>query len=174
MGSLWVSLWDGCPYGVPMGSLYGVTHWVPLSPPSWGQWLPAQAWAVPMGSLWVSLWGPHGVSLWSHSLGSPLPPSWGQWLPAQGCPRSSRIISFRLRVEPSRGLWDDTAANDAAFFCSDGTTLEGGGGVRGLWGNWSESCPPNVGVCGLRTRVEAPQRTQDDTGLNSAVLLCCD
>ena len=122
----------------------------------------------------MSLWGPYGFSLWGHSLGSPLPPSWGQWLPAQGCPRSSRIISFRLRVEPSRGLWDDTAANDAAFFCSDGTTLEGGGGVRGLWGNWSESCPPNVGVCGLRTRVEAPQRTQDDTGLNSAVLLCCD
>ena len=140
-----------------------------------------------MGSYSVSLWGligsPYGVPLVSpwcppgapfpRPALTPLPPSWGQWLPAQGCPRSSRLVSFRLRVEPPRGLRDDTAANDASFVCSDGTVLEGGGGGRGLWGNWSDSCPPGLGVCGLRTRVEAPQRTQDDTGLNSAVLLCC-
>uniref|UniRef100_A0A669QX97 Uncharacterized protein n=1 Tax=Phasianus colchicus TaxID=9054 RepID=A0A669QX97_PHACC len=139
MGSLWVSLWDGCPYGVPMGSLWVSTRRPPPRLPSL----------------------------------TPPPPSWGEWLSAQGCPRSSRIVSFRLRVEPPRGLRDDTAANDASFVCSDGTVLEGGGGDRGLWGNWSDSCPPSVGVCGLRTRVEAPQRTRDDTGLNSAVLLCC-
>ncbi|XP_015706664.1 vitelline membrane outer layer protein 1 homolog [Coturnix japonica] len=99
---------------------------------------------------------------------------WGSWLPARGCPRSSRLTSFRLRVEPPRGGFrDDTAANDASFMCSDGTVLDGGGGARGQWGNWSQPCPTHVGICGIRTRVEAPQRSQDDTGLNDAAMVCC-
>ncbi|NXC38333.1 VMO1 protein, partial [Penelope pileata] len=98
---------------------------------------------------------------------------WGEWLPAKDCGRTARIVSFRLRVEQPRGLRDDTAANDAEFACSDGTVLEGGGGTRGSWGNWSGSCLPGLGVCGLRTLVEAPQRSRDDTGLNSAVPFCC-
>ncbi|OXB52381.1 hypothetical protein ASZ78_001115, partial [Callipepla squamata] len=98
---------------------------------------------------------------------------WGEWRSARGCPRSSRVVAFRLRVEAPRGLRDDTAANDADMACSDGTVLRGDGAAGGEWGEWSDSCPPALGVCGLRTRVEAPQRTRDDTGLNSVQLICC-
>ncbi|NXL09841.1 VMO1 protein, partial [Mesembrinibis cayennensis] len=83
------------------------------------------------------------------------------------------LTSFRLRVEAPRGLWDDTAANDLEAACSDGQVLAGGGGPRGAWGNWSLPCPRGRGVCGLRTRLEPPQRGSDDTALNSAQLFCC-
>ncbi|NXK57145.1 VMO1 protein, partial [Chauna torquata] len=98
---------------------------------------------------------------------------WGEWLPPKACGRSARLISFRLRVEAPRGLRDDTAANSVDFACSDGTVLHGQGGTRGAWGNWSSSCPPGQGICGMQTLVEAPQRSRDDTGLNSAIFFCC-
>uniref|UniRef100_A0A8C3NY46 VMO1 protein n=1 Tax=Cyanoderma ruficeps TaxID=181631 RepID=A0A8C3NY46_9PASS len=74
---------------------------------------------------------------------------------------------------PPRGLWDDTAANALAAICSGGSVLEGRGGPQGTWGNWSLPCPPGAGVCGLRTRLEPPQRGGDDTGLNDVDLYCC-
>ena len=102
--ALWGPYWCPCRMGVPMGSLYGVTHWVPLSPPSWGQWLPAQAWAVPMGSLWVSLWDgcPYGVpmgSLYGVTHWVPLSP------PAGGSgsqPRAARALPASF---PSASAW---------------------------------------------------------------------
>ncbi|NXS23076.1 VMO1 protein, partial [Mystacornis crossleyi] len=50
---------------------------------------------------------------------------------------------------------------------------EARGGPQGSWGNWSLPCPPAAGVCGLRTRLEPPQRGGDDTGLNDLELFCC-
>ncbi|XP_066841228.1 uncharacterized protein, partial [Anser cygnoides] len=70
---------------------------------------------------------------------------WGEWTPPRACGPSSRLASFRLRVEAPRGLRDDTAANSLDGACSDGALLEGGGGQRGGWGNWSRSCPPPPG-----------------------------
>ncbi|NXN74048.1 VMO1 protein, partial [Himantopus himantopus] len=55
----------------------------------------------------------------------------------------------------------------------DGTVLQGQGGPLGTWGNWSVPCPRGWGVCGLRTRLEPPQRRGDDTGLNSLDFFCC-
>uniref|UniRef100_A0A8C8AIW8 Vitelline membrane outer layer protein 1 homolog n=1 Tax=Otus sunia TaxID=257818 RepID=A0A8C8AIW8_9STRI len=104
---------------------------------------------------------------------SPPLPSRGKWLPALTCPLGSRLISFRLRVEEPRALWDDTAANNLDMACADGTVLEGNGGRAGTWGNWSEACGCSWGICGLKTRVETPQRLGDDTGLNSALFWCC-
>ncbi|NWQ72694.1 VMO1 protein, partial [Neopipo cinnamomea] len=97
----------------------------------------------------------------------------GEWSRPETCPPGQRLLSFRLRVEAPRGIWDDTAANAAAAVCSGGTLLEGTGGPRGSWGNWSLPCPGQGGVCGLRTRVEPPRRAADDTGLNDAELYCC-
>ncbi|XP_029862841.1 vitelline membrane outer layer protein 1 homolog [Aquila chrysaetos chrysaetos] len=98
---------------------------------------------------------------------------WGSWSYPLSCGRSQRLVSFRLRVEAPRGLWDDTAANNLDITCSDGTVLEGQGGLAGVWGNWSVSCPFGWGICGLQTRVEPPQRGGDDTGLNDVKFFCC-
>ncbi|CAN8180734.1 unnamed protein product [Coccothraustes coccothraustes] len=97
----------------------------------------------------------------------------GAWSRPESCPPGQRLVSFRLRVEEPRGLWDDTAANAMAAICSGGSLLEGRGGPQGTWGNWSVPCPPGAGVCGLRTRLEPPQRGGDDTGLNDVELYCC-
>ncbi|NWY34997.1 VMO1 protein, partial [Pheucticus melanocephalus] len=97
----------------------------------------------------------------------------GAWSRPESCPPGQRLVSFRLRVEAPRGLWDDTAANAMAAICSGGSLLEGRGGPQGTWGNWSLPCPPGAGVCGLRTRLEPPQRGGDDTGLNDVELYCC-
>ncbi|NWX73176.1 VMO1 protein, partial [Alca torda] len=98
----------------------------------------------------------------------------GAWSPPVSCDLGHHLVAFRLRVEPPRGLWDDTAANNMDVTCSDGRALEGLGGLAGTWGNWSVPCPPGPGgVCGLRTRLEPPQRGGDDTGLNDVRLVCC-
>ncbi|XP_065514169.1 vitelline membrane outer layer protein 1 homolog [Caloenas nicobarica] len=97
----------------------------------------------------------------------------GAWSPPQRCPQGRPLVSFRLRVEPPRGLWDDTAANSLDVTCAGGAVLEGPGGPRGQWGNWSGHCPLGWGVCGLRSRLEPPQRGGDDTGMNGVEMLCC-
>ncbi|XP_055674138.1 vitelline membrane outer layer protein 1 homolog [Falco peregrinus] len=97
----------------------------------------------------------------------------GTWSDLVSCSRRHRLVSFRLRVEPPRGLWDDTAANNLDATCSDGVVLEGEGGPAGAWGDWSLPCPSTWGVCGLRTRLECPQHGGDSTGLNSIQLICC-
>ncbi|XP_063275722.1 vitelline membrane outer layer protein 1 homolog [Prinia subflava] len=96
----------------------------------------------------------------------------GSWGPARTCPPRERLVSFRLRVEPSRGVWDDAAATDMAATCSGGHRLEGGGLDWGDWGDWSERCVLGCGVCGVRARVETPD-TSDDSGLNDLQLYCC-
>ncbi|XP_069738558.1 vitelline membrane outer layer protein 1 homolog [Phaenicophaeus curvirostris] len=97
----------------------------------------------------------------------------GTWLSPLSCSRG-HLSSFRLRVEAPQGLWDDTAANNVDVACSDGRVLEGQGGLAGTWGNWSSFCPHGGGVCGLRTRLEAPQRGgKDNTALNDVEMFCC-
>ncbi|XP_074427467.1 vitelline membrane outer layer protein 1 homolog [Larus michahellis] len=96
----------------------------------------------------------------------------GAWSLPMTCDPGHHVVAFRLRVEPPRGLWDDTAANNMDVTCSDGSVLEGLGGLAGTWGNWSVPCPQGR-VCGLRTRLEPPQRGGDDTGLNDLRLFCC-
>ncbi|NWX66754.1 VMO1 protein, partial [Promerops cafer] len=79
---------------------------------------------------------------------------YGDWKAPVWCPRGERLVSFRLRVEASRGLWDDTAATDMAVRCSWGKVLDGQGLYRGNWGYWSDVCDPACGVCGIRSRVD--------------------
>ena len=48
-----------------------------------------------------------------------------------------------------------------------------GYGYWGSYGSWSESCAANTAVCGIRTKIEAPQGRGDDTALNDIELFCC-
>nr|XP_008175664.1 vitelline membrane outer layer protein 1 homolog [Chrysemys picta bellii] len=97
---------------------------------------------------------------------------WGSWGPVKKCPSGQRLTQFRLRVEPCRGLKDDTAANNIEFVCTGGAELRGDGLRRGNWGPQSCSCGPR-GICTIATKVEAPQGKGDDTALNDVYFRCC-
>ncbi|KAK2850863.1 hypothetical protein Q5P01_007153 [Channa striata] len=97
---------------------------------------------------------------------------WGEWTPVKWC-SSGYLASFMLRVEPSQGSGDDTSVNNIKFICSgSGAQLEGDGMEWGSWGTWSNKCPKSA-ICGLKTRVEAPQGDGDDTALNDVEFFCC-
>ncbi|KAK9954916.1 hypothetical protein ABG768_014830 [Culter alburnus] len=97
---------------------------------------------------------------------------WGQWTDIKWCP-SGFLKAFQLRVESAQGNGDDTAANNIRFSCSDGVVLTGDGTGWGDWGDWSSACGGR-GICGIKTRVESPQGSGDDTALNDAQMYCCE
>ncbi|XP_017572663.1 vitelline membrane outer layer protein 1-like [Pygocentrus nattereri] len=97
--------------------------------------------------------------------------SWGQWTQNRWCP-TGQLVAFQLRVESYQWLSDDTAANNIRFRCSSGTVWEGDGMTWGTWGSWSPTCPGR-GICGIETKVEAPQGPLDDTSLNDVRFYCC-
>ncbi|XP_043090327.1 vitelline membrane outer layer protein 1-like [Puntigrus tetrazona] len=98
--------------------------------------------------------------------------SWGQWTGIKWCP-SGFLTAFQLRVEPSQGIEDDSAANNIRFRCSDGSVLEGDGTAWGHWGSWSDTCGGKW-ICGIMTQVEDPQGIGDDTALNDVWMICCE
>ena len=68
------------------------------------------------------------------------------------------LVGFNLKVEKSRGIRDDTAANDIKFVCRllnqyRHYQLSGKGGPWGKWGDWSERCPMGSAVCGVQVRI---------------------
>ncbi|XP_051630622.1 LOW QUALITY PROTEIN: vitelline membrane outer layer protein 1 homolog [Manacus candei] len=97
----------------------------------------------------------------------------GSWSRAASCPPGAHLVAFRLEVEAPRGVWDDTAANSLDGLCSDGSHLSPAFSPRGSLGDWSPTCPPAGGVCGIRTRVDQSRDDIDDTGLNDVQLICC-
>ncbi|RVE60970.1 hypothetical protein OJAV_G00165920 [Oryzias javanicus] len=81
---------------------------------------------------------------------------WGEWTDMKRC-ETGYLASYMLRVEPPQGGGDDTSVNNIKFLCSGhGAQLEGDGMEWGEWGTWSNKCPKGA-ICGLQTRVEAPQ-----------------
>ncbi|XP_027563092.1 vitelline membrane outer layer protein 1-like, partial [Neopelma chrysocephalum] len=100
---------------------------------------------------------------------------YGTWGPVVSCPPGEFLVSFKLKVEESRGIWDDTAANDLTMRCLEGASKKSWTlSYRGSWGGWSRPCLPTMGICGLRTRVEGPGDSSDSTGLNDVQFFCCD
>lgn len=98
--------------------------------------------------------------------------NWGEWTDIKWC-SSGYLTSFQLKVEPSQGDGDDTAANNIKFTCSGGYYLEGDGTDWGNWGHWSPTCTGR-GICGIKTRIEPSQGRGDDTSLNDVRMFCCD
>ncbi|XDV33488.1 hypothetical protein PO909_003885 [Leuciscus waleckii] len=96
---------------------------------------------------------------------------WGDWGKVQRCP--GYFTAFQLKVEPSQGSGDDTAANILNFKCSGGEVLQGHGSNWGTLGDWSPTCE-GKGICGIQTRVEPSQGDGDDTALNDVRMFCCD
>ncbi|CAM4663479.1 unnamed protein product [Leuciscus chuanchicus] len=97
---------------------------------------------------------------------------WGVWTDIKWC-NSGYLTAFQLRVESRQGAGDDTAANNIKFTCTGVNYLEGDSTAWGDWGNWSPTCM-GKGICGIQTRIEAPQGIGDDTALNDVRMFCCD
>ncbi|XP_075062473.1 vitelline membrane outer layer protein 1-like [Mixophyes fleayi] len=95
---------------------------------------------------------------------------WGEWSPNLWCPEG-HLLSFSMQVEVPRKGADDTAANNLMFQCSDYNIFLGGGQSWGYYGRWSGIC--RLGICGMKTKVEPPQGSKDDTALNDVQFVCC-
>jgi hypothetical protein len=101
-------------------------------------------------------------------------PNWGHWGSKTMCgSRADYARAFRLRVEPSQGKGDDTAANSMDIICSSGVHLTPSNG--GPWGNWGHFvyCPRGSAICGMSLKIEPSQKKGDDTSVNDVTFYCC-
>ena len=103
---------------------------------------------------------------------------WGDWLPrivptpyVVGNP----YVSGLMRIEAPQGIGDDTAANDVAMRGLMETTFNTPPWAT-PWGTWGQVawCPTGTAICGVNTRMEAPQGVGDDTALNGVAFACCN
>ncbi|XP_045182514.2 vitelline membrane outer layer protein 1-like [Mercenaria mercenaria] len=111
---------------------------------------------------------------------------WGHWHSNVSCHKvegtPTFLTAFDLQVERDLGGGDDTGANYVKFKCRDfaaATTpyelaAPPGHGLYGRTGSWSDTCPQNSAICGLRTRVERPLDHGDDTALDNVEFYCCE
>ncbi|XP_043922142.1 vitelline membrane outer layer protein 1-like [Protopterus annectens] len=98
---------------------------------------------------------------------------YGTWTQITWCPRGA-LTKFQLKVEPSQGVLDDTAANNVKFYCNNGAIIEGAGMDFGEYGGWSNECK-NSAICGIITKQELYQGVViDDTSLNDVQFFCCE
>ncbi|XP_053404113.1 vitelline membrane outer layer protein 1-like [Mercenaria mercenaria] len=108
---------------------------------------------------------------------------WGNWEGYSTCGSNRVLIAFSLQVEAwVSSTFDDSSANFVAFKCRDlggrirehQFLLSSGRGKWGEYGDWSPSCPPGEGICGLKTKVESSCGSCDDTTLNDVIFYCCN
>ncbi|KAF2355061.1 Vitelline membrane outer layer protein I (VOMI) [Trinorchestia longiramus] len=103
----------------------------------------------------------------------------GDWYGMRVC-TTPFVTGFRGKVLEYQGLFtDDVAVQDFEAECNFGIEVLPGISNNkdekfneGEWSVWSQ-CPPGNAVCGLQTRVEAPQIADDDTAVTDVNLFCC-
>ncbi len=81
--------------------------------------------------------------------------NWGNWGNLYSCGNGS-IVGFQLRVEAFGVIDDETATNNARFFCSnmeEDRYIEGDGLNFGLW-RGSVRCPSGQTICGIQTQIQ--------------------
>ncbi|KAK3084200.1 hypothetical protein FSP39_009922 [Pinctada imbricata] len=113
-------------------------------------------------------------------------PGWGRWTKSASCrARNSFLVRFRLQVQTWQGPGltggnDDTAANYVTFACREfkggkERVLGKGKGPFGIFGKWSNNCPRNSAICGMRVKSEPWQGLgdKDDTAMNDVEFFCC-
>ena len=91
------------------------------------------------------------------------------------------LKAFQLRVEPEQPFNTfNTAAANIRFRCNFMNTdlgshevLGNGNEEPGSFGEWSDACPPQEGICGLSIKFENPNYI-DDTAMNDVEFYCCD
>merc|ERR1712243_393435 len=106
------------------------------------------------------------------------PGNWGNWGKEEFCPDGDYVFGIRLKVEPHRRSFDDTALNGIELECrhlySTATTKTIHSSV-GPWGNWYgwEKCSSSDGpVRGFQVRFENHHSHLDDTALNEVKMEC--
>ncbi|XP_063420137.1 vitelline membrane outer layer protein 1 homolog [Mytilus trossulus] len=107
---------------------------------------------------------------------------WGNWTGEALCPANTFLTAFSLQVDPYDVDKDSTGVNYIRFRCryfngefiAEDLTYPPGIGPFGTYGEWSDTCSINSAICGLQTKIEAPQGEDDDTALNDAKFFCCE
>jgi len=102
---------------------------------------------------------------------------YGHWMGLNVC-QGGWLTGFRAKVLEYQGLFtDDVAVQDVMGACEGGDTIGGYTDTTrvkdGDWSDWAQ-CPADTAVCGLQTRVEKPQLTDDDTAVTDISLFCCE
>uniref|UniRef100_A0A2P2IA81 Vitelline membrane outer layer protein 1 homolog n=1 Tax=Hirondellea gigas TaxID=1518452 RepID=A0A2P2IA81_9CRUS len=101
----------------------------------------------------------------------------GTWYGMRVC-SSEFLTGFRGKVLEYQGIFtDDVAVQDFEVECNFGEEIIGGIDVEakfneGEWSTWAV-CSLGRAVCGLQTRVEAPQLLDDDTAITDINFFCC-
>merc|ERR1711981_746798 len=96
--------------------------------------------------------------------------NWGGWTNIVSCPYGKFIYALGLRVEPTQGGGDDTAANGLMMSCeyANNTARTAHMIYPGHWGTWRGWSRVFNGykLCGTNTRYENSCGNCDDTALN--------
>lgn len=100
---------------------------------------------------------------------------WGTFSYDVNCSDNNNpVVGFDMQIESPQGKYDDTAANDVDLYCLSGEVISAQ--VNTNWGSRTPTykCRDGQAVVGIRTRVEEPRGSSDDTALNGVRLLCAD
>jgi len=99
--------------------------------------------------------------------------NWVAWANVNPYYTNNPFVSGKMKIEPSQGSGDDTAANIAALKSINGVWIQPDANTS--WGSWNSetACPSGSAICGINTRVESTQGSGDDTALNGIAFACC-
>ncbi|CAG2233560.1 unnamed protein product [Mytilus edulis] len=103
----------------------------------------------------------------------------GEWADEEFCTKGHYAIGYKMKDESE----DNTGANHVKFKCRNfkdsGSDFDlsypPGYGTYGSYGEWSDACPVNSAICGIKTKIHPNKGPGvDDTALNDVNFFCCD